>query len=326
MLADHTPSKPTPFWLQRTQVAEQIALMDPETDFEHIARLLYGYEFSWDIERALEFALFRTYAVPSISGLLAKTREFEMRPRKRYDDTELILAEAMEHGQDSQRGKQSISRMNAMHGRFKIDNGDMLYVLSTFVCEPIRWLDRFGRRTMTAKEQRAWFLYYRALGTRMGIKEIPEQLADLIQFNEAYEAAHFSFATSNRKIAEKTRDLLLGFYMPRWLFWAGRPAVYAFLDGPLRDSMGFPPAPGWLQYLLPKALVLRARVLRLLPLRSKPRRLTRVPRPTYPEGYRIGELGTFHRGERNVDSLSNLAWHAAEKTRTAQKGRTRQSP
>jgi hypothetical protein len=276
-----------------SRVARKIASLDPETDYEEIARLLYGFEFSWDIERALEFALFRTYAVPSISKLLAKTGEFECRPRKRYDDTELILAEAMENGLDSPRGRKSIARMNAMHGRFRIDNGDMLYVLTTFMCEPIRWLDRFGRRSMTDNEQRAWFLYYRALGERMGITELPAGLADAMRWNRAYEDAKFRFADTNKRIAAATSNLLLGFYVPRWLFWLGRPAVRAFMDHALLDAMGFKPAPRWLQRALTATLRGRARLLRRLPPRRRPRLLTQIPRPTYPEGYRIDELGTF---------------------------------
>ena len=286
-------SRPTAEPRRSSQIADRIAALDPEEDYEEIARLLYAYEFSWDIERALEFALFRTYAVPSISRLLAKTGEFESRPRKRYDDTELILAETIEHGLDSPRGRRSIARMNAMHGRFRIDNADMLYVLSTFICEPIRWLDRFGRRRMTENEQRAWFLYYRGLGERMNIQGIPDQLADLTHWNQEYEAVNFEFSESNRRIAEITRDLLLSFYLPRWLIWAGRPAVRAFLDRPLLESMGFRPAPGWLRRLILAALQTRASALRRLPLRRDPRLLTQLPRPTYPEGYRIEELGTF---------------------------------
>ena len=68
--------------------------------------------FSWDIERALEFALFRTYVVPSISGLLARTWEFANRPAKRYDDTELLLSEPLENGLDSLRGRTAIARIN----------------------------------------------------------------------------------------------------------------------------------------------------------------------------------------------------------------------
>lgn len=290
---DNTFSTPKMAFGRMSNVAARIAALDPEKNFEEIANLLYAYEFSWDIERALEFALFRTYAVPAISGLLAKTGEFEHRARKRYDDTELILAETIEHGLDSPRGQQSIARMNAMHGRFRIDNGDMIYVLSTFICEPIRWLDRFGRRAMTEPEQRAWFLYYRGLGERMGIQDIPRELSVMMQFNEDYEAANFRFADTNQRIGAATSDLLLGFYLPRWLFWAGRPAVRAFLDPPLLTAMGFRAAPVWVRGVLMATLRLRARVLRVLPPRRTPRRLTQIPRPTYPKGYRIDELGTF---------------------------------
>lgn len=277
----------------KARTAETIAALDPEESYEEIARLLYAYEFSWDIERALEFALFRTYAVPSISGLLAKTGEFETRPRKRYDDTELILAETIEHGLDSPEGKRSIARMNAMHGRFRIDNSDMLYVLSAFICEPIRWLDRFGRRPMTHNERLAWFLYYRGLGERMGITDIHADLDEMMHWNETYEAANFRFAETNQRISEATIKLLLGFYLPRWLYWAGRPAVRALLDLPLLDSMGLRPVPVWFGRLVVGALRTRAAILRLLPLRGKPRLLTQIPRPTYPDGYRIEELGTF---------------------------------
>lgn len=280
------------------QGAKTITALDPEESYEEIARHLYAYEFSWDIERALEFALFRTYAVPAISGLLAKTGEFEARPRKRYDDTELILAETIEHGLDSPEGQKSIARMNAMHGRFRIDNSDMLYVLSTFVCEPIRWLARFGRRPMTDNEQRAWFLYYRGLGERMGIKNIHTQLDDMMIWNVEYEAAHFEFARTNQRISEATIKLLLGFYLPRWLLWAGRPVVRALLDPPLLRSMGLHPVPGWFRWLTMGVLRARAAILRVLPLRRKPRLLTQIPRPTYPEGHRIEELGTFRATEK----------------------------
>ena len=85
--------------------AREIAALDAGRDDARIAFLLATCEFPWDTERALEFALFRTDAVPSISGLLAGTGEFERRPRKRYDDTELILAEILENSLDSPRGR-----------------------------------------------------------------------------------------------------------------------------------------------------------------------------------------------------------------------------
>lgn len=286
--------------LPTSHVSDPGESADVERNFEEIAFKLYACVFSWDIEKSLQFALFRTYAVPEISALLAATREFETRPRKRYDDTELILAEAIENGLDSPKGQRSIARMNAMHARYRIDNDDKIYVLSTFVCEPIRWLDRFGHRSMTESEKQAWFLYYRALGERMEIRNLPENLADMMHWNETYEAERFRFAESNTRIASATRDLFLSFYAPRWLNWAGRPVINALLDEALIDSMGFTAPPNWLRGTVLAGLRLRARVLRWLPQRRTPRRLTQLPRPTYPEGYKIEELGTFRRrGEAN---------------------------
>ena len=73
----------------------------------------------------------------------APHREFEARAQKRYDDTDLVVGEIVEHGFDSERGVRAIARMNAIHARFAIANEDMLYVLSTFVFEPIRWNARW---------------------------------------------------------------------------------------------------------------------------------------------------------------------------------------
>jgi hypothetical protein len=171
----------------RGRITRRIEALDPQRDYRQIVFLLTAYVFPWDIERALEFALFRTYAVPSISGLLYKTREFVRRPRKRYDDTELILAEILENGFDSQRGQAALRRMNAMHGRFPIANADFLYVLSTFVFEPIRWIDRFGWRPLTMPEKLAMFHYYRELGRRMHIENIPAGFADCERYNLDYE-------------------------------------------------------------------------------------------------------------------------------------------
>ena len=105
--------------------------------------------------------------------LLDGTGEFRNRPQKRYDDTDIIVSELMEHGYDSERGSRALARMNAQHGRFTIANDDFRYVLSTFIYEPIRWNARFGWRPMYDNERLAFFHFWRAVGDRMGITDIP---------------------------------------------------------------------------------------------------------------------------------------------------------
>ena len=46
-----------------------------EFDHAEIYRITVAHEFPWDMNQSLSFALFRTYAVPSIGGLLDRTGE-----------------------------------------------------------------------------------------------------------------------------------------------------------------------------------------------------------------------------------------------------------
>ena len=90
-----------PAAMGRYSTLRLIEALDPETQFWRIYRLHALQEFPWDVTRALELALYRTYAVPSIGELLDRTGEFRERTQKRYDDTALLLGEVLEHGFDA---------------------------------------------------------------------------------------------------------------------------------------------------------------------------------------------------------------------------------
>lgn len=62
-----------------------------------------------------ELALFCAFAVAKGTPLLAGTGEFTERTQKLYDDTVLRLAEILEHGYDSRRGRAALRRINQMH-------------------------------------------------------------------------------------------------------------------------------------------------------------------------------------------------------------------
>jgi len=67
------------------------------------------------------------------------------------------------------------------------------------------------------------------------------------------------------------------------------------MDDPLLQAMGFPRPPALLRRAVTAMLKLRKLVLKRLPDRQSPHLLTEVARPTYPEGYRVEELGTFRK-------------------------------
>src|ERR671928_1346179 len=112
--------------MPRQRVLDEIRRLDPVRDHQRIVFLSTRYDFPFDTTRALEFALFRTFCVPTVSALLDHTGEFAARPQKRYDDTDIIVSELMEWGYDSERGKRALRRMNQIHGRFQIANDDFL--------------------------------------------------------------------------------------------------------------------------------------------------------------------------------------------------------
>lgn len=274
----------------RYDILNRIRALDPARDHQQIVFLTGAYESPFLVQRALEFALFRTYAVPSIAKLLDETQQFERHGQRRYDDTSLIIAEIVENGYDSERGRAAIKRMNRLHHRFDIANDDYLYVLSTFIYEPIRWNRRFGWRDLDSKELEAGFIFWREVGKRMGIQAIPETFEAFQHFNEAYERRQFGYDEHNRRVAEATLRIFLNWY-PAFLRPIIRPVLYAFMDAPLRAAFGFPEAPRWAKVLGIGGMKLRAKIIKWLPPRRRPHLLTQEKNRSYPSGYQIERLG-----------------------------------
>ena len=264
--------------------------LDPERDCQRIVHLVFGYEFPWDTVRALEIALYRTYCVPGISALLDRSGEFYRAAQRRYDDTAILVAEMCEWGYEEGRGREALDRMNWAHGHFRIANDDFLYVLSTFVYEPIRWLDRYGWRPTCRNERLAFYWFWRRIGERMGIREIPPSYETFEAWAAGYERQTFRYTDSNRKIGEATRDLFAGWY-PKVLAPVVHQAIYALLDDTMRDAFGFPRPHPLLSRMVSGSLVLRGRLVRWLPVRRRARFFTDGRNRTHPKGYEIAGLG-----------------------------------
>jgi hypothetical protein len=270
---------------------QRIEALDPEVDWLEIYRLSAMHEFPWDYTRALELALFRTFAVPFIGDVLDRSGEFSERTQRRYDDTAILLGEVLEHGPDSERGRAAIRRINRQHGQWSIPNEYMIYVLSTFVVVPARWLDRFGWRPLHANERQAAYRYYARLGELMGIREVPPSYDELVAWSDAYEAAEFGRADGGRRTADATLNLFAS-WQPSPLRRFSPTLSRALMDERLREALGYAAAPAAAERMVTAALRTRARVERLLPPRRRPA-LARESRyiRSYPSGYEIDDLG-----------------------------------
>lgn len=275
---------------ERFGYLREIEGLDPERDCQRIMHLSFGYEFGWDSTRALELALYRTYCVPSISGLLDRTGEFYRGAQRRYDDTAILVAEICEWGYEQGRGREALERINWFHRHFKIANDDYLYVLSAFIYVPIRWIDRYGWRPTCPNEKLGYFHFWREVGVRMGIRDIPSSYEAFEGWARAYEQKNFRYSEANHRIGAATRDLFVSWY-PRPLAPAVRQAVYSLLDDEMLAAFSFPrPLPG-ARTVVRGILRLRGRIVRWLPARREPDFFTDRPNRTHPERYELESLG-----------------------------------
>ncbi len=279
-----------PLWFLRKSYLPYIRTLDPEKDHCQIVYITTGLEFPWDMVRALEVALLRTFASRSISEVLQRSGQFEKYGQKRYDDTALLIAEFMQWGYDHPRGKAAIERMNFIHSHFQIKNEDYLFVLSTFVLDPIKWMQQFGWRALDPIEEQALFRFFVEIGRRMQLHDLPESLDQMRARAAAYEAEHFAFAPENKRIADATIAVMEAWFPP-FLRPPVRPAVAALLDEALLEAFGMKkPAAAW-RPVLEAGLRLRAQALRVINPHAKPSFVTDLPNRTYPDGYQIEELG-----------------------------------
>jgi uncharacterized protein (DUF2236 family) len=268
----------------------QIQRLDPERDYQEIYRLSAEYEFPWDVTRALELALFRTYGVPSIGRLLDRTREFGDHGQKRYDDTVVLLYETTrDGGMDSERGRAAVRRMNRIHGRYPITNDDFVYVLSTFVVVPVRWISRYGWRPYSRHEVRATVNNFRHMGRLMGLKGIPETYEEFSSYLDEYERKHYAYDAAGRRVADATIAIFQGWF-PSFARPLARRGVLSLIDGPLRQALGLPRSPRVMEVAADRGLRARAVFVRLMP--ARPERMAKKPRPrSYPDGYTLGDIG-----------------------------------
>lgn len=274
----------------KTKILQQIEALHPEKDAWEIVRLSVFYEFPWDFNRALELALYKTYAVPSITKILDSSKEFKNHPQKRYDDTDLILSELIENG-FNERGLKVIEQLNWIHSNYKISNEDYLYVLSTFVFDSADWINKYAYRKLVRNEELAGFYVWKQIGERMQIKDIPNTIEEFKKFHDDFEAMYFKYSESNANVARATENLMLSWYLPKFTFEIARPFLHAIMQPNLLKAFQYEEPSPFLRSVVATTLRSRSALASLFPRKTPYIRTKDFKHKTYPNGYVLEELG-----------------------------------
>lgn len=215
---------------------------DAERDHLAIMRRVFFRDFAAEIRLGAALALFRVFAIPRLSATLARTGAWSRAPSSRLDRTVELLITLVADGYDGPRGAAALARINAAHAAHAIANDDLLYVLTTFVTEPARVIDRYGPRPLRPVEREAACVFWREVGRRMGIRDIPDNFAAMDGLAREYEAMHRHPAATNHVVASGALAAMVK-VLPARLAGVGGGLMCALLETPVRRGCGLPDVP-----------------------------------------------------------------------------------
>lgn len=295
------------------------ASMARMTDHEawEIQKTMSQLEFPFIFEKSLQFALFRvslffpwhasytqtsiaplfrtnrrfqTYGIPTISSTLTKTKQLSdaRYSGKRYVDTCVLIGEFIAHDPATTRSRLAIARTKYLHHSYRrsglVREEDMLYTLSLFATEPLRFIDRYEWRPVTDLERCALGVFWKSVGDALGIDYAafvppaagkhaghPEfqdgihWLDEISAWAQEYEKRAMTPAQTNHDTADQTTAILTYPY-PQSLKCLGRWFVSSMMDDRLRHAMMYEPAPVLAQHMFAFVFAVRRVFLRYFAL------------------------------------------------------------
>jgi len=258
---------------------------------QEILQGLIEYEFPFAFGASVSFALLKVYGIPSISRLLVRTGEFSdiKKVSKRTADTGVLLLEFCLNKPSSQRHIEAVARMNSLHEPYirqkEVSQTDMLYTLSLFVLEPIRFIEKREWRDLSHVEVAAIGTFWKAVAEEMNI-----DYATILPKSESYYCDGFEFvqrlevwsafyeirrmqpAESNRKLVDAQIEGLL-YNLPNSFKTFGLWMISSLAEDHVLRAIGLYRPPTIFRILLKMFWTLRRWVMRYLMLpRSTPRK------------------------------------------------------
>lgn len=223
-------------------------------DAFRIQQSITELEFPFTFEKALQFALFRSYGIPSIAKLLVGTSQLSSADSapKRYVDTVILIQEFLGHAPTSKRTLEAVSRMNYIHSGYQksgqLLDDDMLYTLALFAREPARWIDQYEWRKLEDFERCAIGTFWKSVGDAMGIGyeklnsgkdgwvDGLQWMDEVVEWADEYEKSCMRPHINNKITADQTVAILL-WNIPPAMKGFGKHIVSALMDDRLRTAM-----------------------------------------------------------------------------------------
>jgi hypothetical protein len=264
-------------------------------DWEQTFRQMTLFDLAEDMKFGFFLAYYRNFAIPSGSATLVRNGEIPARPMKRSIDTGLVIYELIACGLDSERGRHMTALLNRVHRHVPGSQEDFLYVLMSLLVVPIRWTERYGWRKPTQSERDAAARFFRELGTRIHIADIPVTFEAAGEFFDDYERRRMAPSSAGRTLMAATVQVFQSM-QPKLLHPVTERMIATMLDdAQLVAALGLPRSTWWSRLALYAGLRVRNAIRRRTPLSTVPSFMPGQPAPpTYAEGYDLAEIGPLN--------------------------------
>jgi hypothetical protein len=242
--------------------------LDPETDFHRMTQLVLGRIFcdGFFHQALFTVAYWRQTSVETIAPVLVRRGYGNTltETRKRNDDSLLFFGLIYRDGPCSAQGKRTIARLTEIHKTFDIPMDDYRYTIASLCFEPMRLPEVMGVRGLTERENRALFLFWRAVGRQWGV-DIPEEQEEFRAWFYAYERRTYRRTEDGIAIARAMEKAFLDRWAPGVLRPLGAQLLRAMATDDLLQAVDLPPAPPVMKRLSSLAVAAYLRGRRLIP-------------------------------------------------------------
>jgi hypothetical protein len=264
-------------------------------DWEQTFRQMALFDLAEDIKFGFFLAYYRNFAIPSGSATLVRNGEIPARPMKRSIDTGLVIYEIIACGLDSERGRHMTALLNRVHRHVPGSPEDFLYVLMTLLVVPIRWTDRYGWRRPTPSERDAATRFFRELGARMHISDIPDTFEEAEVFFDDYERRRVAPSRAGKTLMGATIQVFQSM-QPKLLHPVTERMIATMLDdAQLAAALGLPRSTWWSRLALNAGMGVRNAIRRRTPLSTVPSFIPgQAAPPTYAGGYDLADIGPLN--------------------------------
>ena len=281
-------------YLRNDQELLQLRQLNLEMHYQKIVKYLADHDAPLDYLISGELAQLQTFAIPSISSLLQRTKQYQNNGIKRLDDTRAILTECLSDSVQSPRGEHMVKHLNWIHSHYDISNDDYLYTLALFIIEPVRWMETFGYRPLCEREKKAGYLAFKSLGHAMNITGIPESRDEFVAWYLNYRNQNMKFHIDNKLVTDGYIAAIKEMF-PRLFRPIVRPMILTLINDPeLLEATGQKAPLPLVQKLIRGFMAVRRRAQRYInPWQNKSFEGSYLGQyyKSYPSGYQGCPLG-----------------------------------